>query len=139
MELSETTRRSSGKRRLKFVLGGAFIALSLFTLIGWAMGQRDAQSFYMTVSEALAARPDATQEDVRVNGKVVPGSIERDGLETTFALSDGSATMTVVTDRPLPDTFRAESDVIAKGSFDGDAFTASEVLAKCPSKFKAKA
>jgi cytochrome c-type biogenesis protein CcmE len=33
----------------------------------------------------------------------------------------------------------SEVDVVARGSYDGRIFTASQVLAKCPSKFKAKA
>jgi cytochrome c-type biogenesis protein CcmE len=72
---------------------------------------------------------------------VVEGSVERDGLETTFVISDGTSEVVVSTDRPLPDSFRddAATQVVALGSFDGRVFTATEVLAKCPSKFKAKA
>ena len=137
--MDQAPRRASAKRRLKFVLGGVFVALALVSLIGWAMNRQGATPYFLTVSELLEKEIPAADEDYRVNGKVVPGSIERDGLETTFELSDGTATVVVTTDRALPDTFRDDSDVIAKGSFDGRRFTASEVLAKCPSKFKAKA
>jgi cytochrome c-type biogenesis protein CcmE len=74
-----------------------------------------------------------------VNGKVVPGSIQNEGLETTFTISDGETDLTISTDRPLPDTLVDEADVVALGRLDGGTFVASEVLAKCPSKFKAKA
>ena len=87
----------------------------------------------------MALGPGEMTQDYRVNGTVVPGSIERDGLTTTFLVTDGSSEIEVRTTAPLPDTFRSRSEVVAKGSYDGDAFAAQEVLAKCPSKFKAKA
>jgi cytochrome c-type biogenesis protein CcmE len=45
--------------------------------------------------------------------------------------------MLVTTDQPLPDAFKDRSEVVARGSYNGDVFRASQVLAKCPSKFKA--
>lgn len=115
------------------------MALTLFGLVGWAMNRPGSTSFYLEVSELEGGDPLPTSEEYRVNGRVVPGSVEQQGLETSFALTDGSANVTVVTGEPLPDTFRDRSDVVARGRYDGTTFTASEVLAKCPSKFKAKA
>jgi cytochrome c-type biogenesis protein CcmE len=128
----------SHKRRAKFIVGAAVVALTVFVLVGWAMSRPGSTAFYLTVSELQASGPPAGASDYRVNGVVVPGSVEKKGLETTFALTDGDATLPVVTDTPLPDTFRDRSEVVATGSFDGRSFTASQVLAKCPSKFKAK-
>ncbi|HVF54271.1 MAG TPA: cytochrome c maturation protein CcmE [Actinomycetota bacterium] len=124
--------------RRKFLIGGAVIALTLVGLVGWAMGRPGSTSFYYTTSEVLALGAAPASTDLRVSGKVVDGSIERDGLTSTFDLTDGRSVVTVTTDQPLPDTLKNGSDVVARGAFDGDSFTASEVLAKCPSKFKAK-
>lgn len=132
----ETT--TSPKRRAKFVAGGGALFLVFIGLIVWATTRQGATSFYMSTSE-LAASSVQTGESYRVNGKVVPGSISSEGLNTTFTLTDGSTEMVVTTDRALPDTFQERSDVVARGSYDGSVFTADEVLAKCPSKFKAKA
>ncbi len=129
-----------GKRRAKFVVGVAVVALVVSGLIVWAMALPGSTSFYYTTTEALGlAREAAGAEEYRVNGRVVPGSIRRDGLETTFAMTDGRTALTVVTDQPLPDAFRDRSEVIARGRLDGKVFAAVEVLAKCPSKFKARA
>jgi cytochrome c-type biogenesis protein CcmE len=127
---------TSPKRRAKFVVGGALLAVAVPTLIVWALGRPGAASFYVTVSEAKAR--GVSSQDYRVNGTVVPGSIERDGLVTTFRVTDDEAEMAVTTDRPLPDTFKDESEVVVKGDLEGSTFVATEVLAKCPSKFKAK-
>ena len=140
METSPETPVASPQRRAKFLVGGSVIVLMLVGLIGWAMSRPASTSFYMSTSELLAMGPaESAAQDFRVNGKVLPGSIEKDGLETSFLISDGSADLMITTDRPVPDTLVDEADVVALGKLEGDTFVASEVLAKCPSKFKAKA
>jgi len=129
--------RSSPKRRAKFAVGGAIIFVTLVGLVAWATLRPGSTVFYMTASEVLAA--GSFERDHRLNGTVIPGSIERDGLLTTFMVTDGEADVPVTTEAPLPDAFRDRSEVVALGTFDGDAFSAHQVLAKCPSKFKARA
>jgi cytochrome c-type biogenesis protein CcmE len=73
-----------------------------------------------------------------VSGSVIDGTIQRSGLVTDFAITDGKARVTVETGQPLPSAFKAGANVVASGSFDGSTFHASEVLAKCPSKFQPK-
>ena len=127
------------KRRAKFAVGALVVLAALAGLVVWAMTRPGSTAFYLTPSEVVALGPGEMTADYRVNGTVVPGSIERNGLETTFLVTDGSNEIEVHTDAPLPDTFRSRSEVVAKGHYDGDQFAAQEVLAKCPSKFKAKA
>ena len=129
------------KSNRKFLVGGAIILVTLFTLVGWAMSRPGSTAFYLTTTEVVDRGAAPEVEEFRVNGNVVAGTVERDGLETTFAITDGETEMTVFTDRPLPDAFKDDPDteVVARGTYDGQRFTASEVLAKCPSKFKAKA
>jgi cytochrome c-type biogenesis protein CcmE len=130
------------KRRTstKFLVGGAVITLTILGLVGWAMSRPGSTAFYLTTSEVVERGPTAGAAAYRINGNVVAGTVERNGLETTFAITDGETEVTVHTDRPLPDAFRDDPDteIVALGSFDGQTFTASEVLAKCPSKFKAE-
>jgi len=128
------------KRRAKFVVGGGVVVGVLVGLVVWAMARPGSTSFYMTTSELLAmGGAGAVTETYRVNGNVVPGSIEQEGLQTTFSISDGTSEMTVVTEQPLPDTFRPRSEVVAEGRMGDGVFLATSVSAKCPSKFKAKA
>ena len=134
------------KRRAKFLIGGGVIFLSLITLVAWAMARPNSTSFFYTPTEVLELPPEAGAEEYRVNGKVLPDSVERDGLETTFAISDGTTDLDLTTEQALPDAFwtamandSSEVEVIARGRLDGSTFVATEVLAKCPSKFKAKA
>lgn len=126
----------STKRRLKFLMGGGVATLVLLSLVGWAMTRQDATSFYLTTSELVARGATAPGQTVRVNGRVVAGTLAHDGLASTFTISDGKNDVTVTTDRPLPSAFKAGADVVAHGTFDGTTFTSDEVLAKCPSKFQ---
>ena len=138
--MENTGTDNPNKRRAKFIVGGALVALTLVGLTVWAMARPGSTAFYKTTSELVAMGPSAAgAEGFRVNGKVVPGSIDQDGLTTTFRITDGASEVTILTDQALPDTFREHADVIAEGSFDGTMFTARHVSAKCPSKFKAKA
>ena len=129
----------SPKRRLKFLIGGAFVALLVVLLVVMALAREGSTAYFMTTSEMAEKSASLDpNKDYRVNGTVIPGSIEQDGVETTFTITDGTTEMQVVTEDPLPDTFKDDSEVIARGAFDGRSFEADEVLAKCPSKFKAK-
>jgi cytochrome c-type biogenesis protein CcmE len=141
----ESPTAGSPKRRAKFLVGGGIIVLALVGLVVWAMARQNATSFYYTTSELQAASLAAGAEEYRVNGNVVPESVVREGLETTFDITDGTTAVTVMTDETLPDAFwtameagSSEVEVVAQGRYDGDRFTASQVFAKCPSKFKAQ-
>ena len=130
--------RPEGARRAKVLIGGGIVVLVLVGLVTWAMGREGSTAFYLTVSE-VTARGEGAGAAVRVNGTVVPGSIDTQGLRTDFRITDGTQEMSVTTESPMPDTFRDHSEVVALGRYESSSFLATQVLAKCPSKFKAKA
>lgn len=123
----------------KFIWGGAVIFLALVAMVGWAMGRSGSTSYFLKTTELTAAGPTDGGEQVRVNGNVVPGTVTRDGLVSSFDITDGTTHLTITTDRPLPDSFRDDenTEIVALGTYNGSDFEATEVLAKCPSKFKA--
>jgi cytochrome c-type biogenesis protein CcmE len=139
--MEQAPNRHLSKRTAKFVIGGLIIAVAVIGLTGWAMSRPGSTAFYVTTTELADQGPTTGGREYRVNGNVVQGTVERSGLRTTFVISDGTTDLTVSTNRPLPSSFRDDDDteIVALGRFDGATFTATEVLAKCPSKFKAKA
>ncbi len=141
MGQESTSTAPHGPRRTKFLVGGFVVVATLVGLIVWAMARPNSTAYYLSPTELTAETSARTSpnRDVRLNGSVVPGSIERDGLATSFLVTDGTTEVAVTTDRPLPDAFRDRSEVVALGNLEADTFVASEVLAKCPSKFKARA
>lgn len=67
----------------------------------------------------------------KVGGLVAQDSVEKDGIVTTFRVTDGAHQVTISYDKILPDLFRECTAVIAIGSLKDDGvFMAEEVLAK---------
>ncbi len=94
--------------------------------------------YYLSVSELKAAGSSVYGQHVRVAGNVVPGSIERDptSFEVHFQAADASGVLPVTYRGVLPDIFGDEIEVVVEGKYAADGrFTASTLLAKCPSKF----
>ena len=124
------------KRMLKFGIGiGIVLAVVAYEAVS---GFQQNKVYYVTVNEILTGK--SAYQRVRVGGTVAPGSIQRQGDTLKFALAQGVETLPVVyvgTDT-LPDTFKDGSQAIVEGSYSADGmFRASEVQAKCASKYRA--
>src|SRR3712207_2906392 len=102
-------------RRRKFLIGGTIIVVVLVGLILWAMARPGAASATILPSDLVEQGPGGSGQ-LRLGGTVVPGSIERDGLVTSFLVTDGSAEIQVSTDSPMPDAFKDSSEVVATGT-----------------------
>ena len=68
----------------------------------------------------------------RIGGMVKDGSVERDGVNVRFVVTDTVNDVPVSYTGILPDLFREGKGVVAQGKLDGNgtSFKASEVLAK---------
>ena len=124
-------------KKRKFIIGG----LILFLAIGYLgfMGFSNSASYYFTVSEVLAQGSSIYNQDVRVNGTVVPGSVEQksDDLSLTFNVTEGGKTLPVVYHGVVPDTFRPDGDIVVEGTLGaGGVFQAKTLMPKCPSKYE---
>lgn len=100
--------------------------------------------YYTTTSEFLAKAPQYVNAAVRVNGKVVPGSLEAlNGSGATglrFALGDSLQRTVPVhyTGTAVPDAFREGADLVVEGVYTADSvLEARQLLVKCPSKYEA--
>ncbi len=121
----------------KFILIGAGMILSMALLI-FVGTQGSGVGYYMTVAEFLEA-PDQARSGLRVNGKVVHGTIERHdtGEDVGFRMTDGQATLAVYYNGIIPDTFVDGANVVVEGRLQSDGtFAAHTLLAKCPSKYE---
>lgn len=112
---------------------------------------KDAQ-YFVEADDVLAEPTKWLDKKLRVHGYVESGSIEEsiEGQQTkrSFVLFNNGAKILVRNEGPRPDTFRDESEVVAKGkllperwSYAGATgeyvFVADELMAKCPSKYEA--
>jgi cytochrome c-type biogenesis protein CcmE len=128
----------------KFLLGAGVIVASVAFLI--ATGVRQTGVYYLTPSELAAktrADPSFYEMGLKMGGaRVVPGSIRRDpqNRQIDFQVSDGVQTYPVTYRGLVPDTFTDANDieVIVEGRLGRDGvFRATEVLAKCGSRYEA--
>jgi cytochrome c-type biogenesis protein CcmE len=104
-------------------------ALGIATALVLAAFQKNLV-FFFTPSQ-VAANEAPQGKTFRIGGMVVVGSVRRDGVDVSFAVTDTAKTIPVVYRGPLPDLFREGKGVVAQGSLDGEGvFRAREVLAK---------
>jgi cytochrome c-type biogenesis protein CcmE len=86
--------------------------------------------FFFTPSQ-VAANEAPVGRTFRIGGMVVPGSVQRQGVDVHFVVTDTAKSMPVVYRGQLPDLFKEGKGVVAQGQLGADGvFTAREVLAK---------
>lgn len=136
---------------VQIALGAALIAV----LLGWyASSSLDGEGsyrYFQTLGELREA--GSVQGHVRVHGFVAPGSIARDvpGRSIHFAVQSRppheagveTAPLTVVYGSlEVSDMFKDGAEVVVEGRLEAGTaspvFHATNVLAKCPSKFQAQ-
>jgi cytochrome c-type biogenesis protein CcmE len=114
------------------ILAVAFGAL-LYSSLGESL------QYYKYVDEVMAEPATWHGKNLQVHGNVVPGSIARkpDTLEWRFDLQRNGKVLRAYYTGIVPDTFKADSEVVLTGSLDDKGFHATEMTAKCPSKYDA--
>jgi cytochrome c-type biogenesis protein CcmE len=113
------------------VLATAFGVL-LYSTLGESM------QYYKYVDEVMV-QPEAWHgKKLQVHGHVVPGSIARkaDSLDYRFEVYRNGKTVRAYYSGIVPDTFKDDSEVVLTGALTPDGFHASEMTAKCPSKYE---
>ena len=127
------------KRRMKFLLLGAGVLVSMTFLLVVGMNRPGSMVYYLTCTEFMQ-QSDPTGGDFRVNGKVERGSIERlpTGEDVLFRMTDEETTIPVSYHGIIPDTFVDGAAVVVEGRLQDDGtFVAHTLLAKCPSTYEA--
>ncbi len=94
-------------------VGLSYVAYSLFFHSGVD---------YLTVSELKSQVGSLPGQQVRVGGKVVPGSIDWDDKVQVmkFALTDDRESLTVVYEGIVPDNFKPGADLVVEGTYRPD-------------------
>jgi cytochrome c-type biogenesis protein CcmE len=104
----------------------------------------EAFEYYKHVDEVAANPAALAGKHLQMHGFVVPGSIakrmdtSRQTIEYKFQAVNCEKIIEVRYAGVVPDTFKDRAEVVVKGTLDGDRFQASEISAKCPSKYQAR-
>ena len=127
-------------RNLGFLVGSLVIVSAIVAL---TLTSFDEEIYYLTVAEADARYDEILDREFRLKGTVVPEThLLREGVLNQHRFEVEAEGIRAVVDftGPLPDTFADEAEVIALGRFSEPLrFEASEVIAKCPSRYEESA
>ncbi len=85
--------------------------------------------FFYSPSQ-VAAHEAPSARTFRLGGLVERGTLKRDGIKSSFIVTDTAKSITVNYEGILPDLFKEGKGVVAQGQLRGDVFFAREVLAK---------
>jgi len=127
---------------------GSAVVVILGT-IGWLAytGYGSSKSYFVKVPELLSMGDQAYTRNFRVDGFVVPGSIEHNGPHVDFVINEFESHMPNAASgrtikvsykgsEPPPDTFKDDSEAVAAGTYGHDGvFHATTLQAKCASKY----
>ena len=116
---------------------GVVLATAFGVLLYSSLGE--SLQYYKYVDEVMAEPAAWHGKNMQVHGIVVPDSIARkpDTLEWRFDLQRNGKVLRAYYTGIVPDTFKAESEVVLTGRLDDAGFHATEMTAKCPSKYDA--
>ena len=110
------------------VAGGVLLAVGGIAALVFNAFQSNMVFFYSpTQVESKEAPLDRT---FRIGGLVKEGSVQRDGVNVNFIVTDTAKSVPVRYSGILPDLFKEGKGVVAQGKLEGDVFVAREVLAK---------
>jgi cytochrome c-type biogenesis protein CcmE len=96
-------------------------------------------SYFLDAAEARAKLSALDGKTVRLKGNVITGSYRNQAGTTdhTFDIEEKGEVIHVRYQGPLPDVFKEGVQVVAEGTLTGDGtLKATEVVAKCPSKYE---
>ena len=98
--------------------------------------------YYLTVDEFLSDERNLDGRSIRVIGKVVPDSFQREAgneILASFVLTEKGRMMQATYEGVLPDLFfNPHSDVVLEGSYgENGVFHTDTVIVKCPTKYQA--
>ena len=98
--------------------------------------------YYLTVDEFLADEQNLDGRSIRVIGKLVPESFQRESgneILANFVLTEKGQVLQADYEGVLPDLFfNPHSDVVLEGSYgENGVFHTDTVIVKCPTKYQA--
>jgi len=135
----EEYRTNEIAHKSKFLVAVAAF-LIVITYLGFTAFQ-SASSYYLTVGEVLEKGDTIYDKSLRVNGKLVHDSFQRESLGATmhFAITDGQAEIDVAYGGLVPDLFFNEhSEIMIEGEYSREGvFETDTIIVKCPSKYEA--
>ena len=130
-------RTERGKRvAVLGVLGVLVVALVFMAY----QGLNNATVFFRNVDEAVAERDDLGDRRFRLQGRVVPATVESDGTTVRFVVEHAGVEADVRHVGDPPELFQPDIPVVLEGSWseEGDWFASDRILVKHEEEYEAE-
>jgi cytochrome c-type biogenesis protein CcmE len=137
-ELDLTPRPAPAKRRrgLAASLVLLVVVLALVVIAVKALG--DASLFFLNADEAVEQREDLGTDRFRLQGTVVPGSVQETDDGVAFAVTFNDVEVDVVHQGDPPELFQPDIPVVLEGNWDGEVFASDRILVKHSSEYESE-
>lgn len=138
MSTGATTR--SSHRRVSVIGVLVLVAILVIGGIILAEGLSNSRVYFHTADEAVAKREQLGTQRFRIEGTVVPGSIERSASTTHFVIESNGTRVDVQNAGAPQGVFQEGVPIVAEGRFAADSpvFQSDQVLVKHSEEYKAK-
>ena len=115
------------KKRIYSILFVFLFSVSGISLILYSLNSN--LDLFFTPTE-LKNNNISPEKRIKIGGMVLEGSVERNGSEISFVITDYENSIKVIFDGIVPDLFQEGSGVVVLGFLNNKIFYAKEVLAK---------
>ena len=120
----------------KIGLTSLVLALAFGGLLYSTIGE--SAQYYKHVDEVMV-QPDAWYgEPLQIHGYAKNVTRKRDSLDYRFEMHNNGHVVVASYTGIVPDTFQNDAEVVLHGTLSPDGFHATEMTAKCPSKYEAE-
>ncbi len=137
MAVTAPERPAPTHSRRRLWVAGVVIAAALAFLVSRGLG--DATVYFKTADEALAQRDGLGDRRFRLEGAVVPGSVQPAGNGVEFEVRGTSGgTVDVVHQGDPPELFQPDIPVVLEGRWEGDHYASDRIMVKHSSEYRAE-
>ena len=119
-------------------LTSLILVLAFAGLLYSTMGE--SLEYYKKVDEVMVNPGEWQGKALQIHGYAKSIGRKRDSLDYSFNITNNGHVVRAFYTGVTPDTFKEDSEVVVKGRLaDDNTFHATEIIAKCPSKYEAGA
>jgi cytochrome c-type biogenesis protein CcmE len=131
------SNKAATSKAVRVVLTSLVLATAFGVLLYSSLGE--SLQYYKYVDEVMVEPAAWHGKNLQVHGMVVPDSIamKPNSMEWRFDIQRNGKVLRAYYNGIVPDTFKADSEVVLTGTMDDKGFHATEMTAKCPSKYDA--
>jgi cytochrome c-type biogenesis protein CcmE len=115
---------------------GAVIAAAIGFLVFQGLGS--ATLYFYQADEAVARKDELGERRFRLEGTVVPESVEQDGNGVAFAVANNGQVVDVVHQGDPPELFQPDIPVVLEGRWDGNHFSSDRIMVRHSEEYKAE-